>query len=224
MCGRYGLQKDKEILEDKIKARAIGAFRRWKGKSNIAPSQLVPITTLENPDEIDCYHFGLVPHWAKDKNIGYKMINARSETVTEKASFKPLFNKGKRCLVYADGFYEWKREGKDKIPFRFFVPDREIFTFAGLWSRWKTPEGEDYNSFTIITTTPNELTAPIHDRMPVILTEEDAKVWMDPDQNPNDLEELLSPYPADAMDSYEVSTDINNTRNESPDLMEPLKK
>lgn len=221
MCGRYGLSKEKEILEDKFKARAIGAFNRWKSKTNIAPSQPAPVSILEKPNEIDCYHFGLVPHWAKDKNMGYKMINARAETIAEKASFKKLFQNGKRCLVYADGFYEWKREGKDKIPYRFFIPERDIFTFAGLWSAWKTPEGETYNSFTIITTDPNELTKPVHDRMPVILTEEDSKIWMDPNQNPKDLQELLIPYPADAMDDYRVSPLINSPKNDSPELIEP---
>ena len=147
------------------------------------------------------------------------MINARAETVAEKPSFKQAFQ-SQRCLVIADGFYEWRKHGKVKIPMRVILKTGEPFGFAGLWESWKSPEGELIHSCTIITTTPNAVMEPIHNRMPVILSKDKEAKWLD--VSPSDageLRELLSPYPADEMDAYEVSTLVNSPKNDMPDVM-----
>ena len=167
--------------------------------------------------------WGLVPFWAKEASIGYKMINAKGETITEKPSFRKPF-KEKRCLVLGDGFYEWnKPDKKNKIPFRFVLKSRDPFAFAGLWDAWKTPEGEMLLSFTIITTTANELMEPIHDRMPVILHEKDEGMWLDPQLNDSEkLSTLLKPYPSNEMGAYKVSTIVNSPKNDTPKCIEPI--
>ncbi|SHN23410.1 Putative SOS response-associated peptidase YedK [Cyclobacterium lianum] len=222
MCGRYSEKQDLKKVEDQLKLRLSEKAKDWKPSFNIAPSQLAPVVTSDDPDLMDVFHFGLVPHWAKDKKVGYKMINARSETLLEKPSYKPLVINNKRCLVLADSFFEWKKEGKEKQPFRIYIPDREVFFFAGLWSSWKDPEGETYNSFSIITTAPNNLMEKIHDRMPVILTREEEKLWLDPDQNPKDLLKLLNAYPADSMEAYEISKEVNKPGNNHPGILDPV--
>lgn len=222
MCGRYSVKQDLKKVEDQLKLKLSEKAKNWKLSFNIAPSQLAPVVTSDKPDEIDVFHFGLVPHWAKDKKIGYKMINARSETLLEKPSFKPIVVNNKRCLVLADSFFEWKKEGKTKQPFRIYLPEREVFFFAGLWSSWKDPEGETYNSYSIITTAPNKLMVKIHDRMQVILTREEEKLWLDPNQNPKDLLKLLNAYPADAMEAYEISNEVNKPGNNHPGILDPV--
>lgn len=222
MCGRYSVKQDLKKVEDQLKLRLSEKAKNWKPSYNIAPSQLAPVVTSDKPDVIDVFHFGLVPHWAKDKKVGYKMINARSETLLEKPSFKPLLVNNKRCLVLADSFFEWKKQGKEKQPFRIYLPERDVFFFAGLWSSWKDPEGEMYNSYSIITTAPNKLMAKIHDRMPVILTREEEKMWLEPDQNPKDLLKLLNAYPADAMKAYEISSKVNKPTNNYPEILDPV--
>ena len=222
MCGRYSVKQDLKKVEEQLKLGLSEKAKNWKPSFNIAPSQFAPVVTSDKPDELDVFHFGLVPHWAKDKKVGYKMINARSETLLEKPSFKPLVVNNKRCLVLADSFFEWKREGKEKQPFRIYLPEREVFFFAGLWSSWKDPEGEMYNSYSIITTAPNKLMEKIHDRMPVILTREEEKLWLDPDQNPKDLLKLLNAYPADSMEAYKISNEVNNPGNNPPRILDPV--
>jgi len=222
MCGRYSEKQDLKIVEDQLKLRLSEKAKNWKPSFNIAPSQLAPVVPSDEPDLIDVFHFGLVPHWANDKKVGYKMINARSETLLEKPSFKPLLLNNKRCLVLADSFFEWKKEGKEKKAFRIYLPEREVFFFAGLWSSWKDPDGEIYNSYAIITTSPNKLMEKIHDRMPVILTPEEEKVWLDPEHNPKDLLKLLNAYPADAMDAYEISSEVNKPANNYPEILDPV--
>ena len=167
--------------------------------------------------------WGLVPFWAKEASIGYKMINAKSETLAEKPSFRKPF-KEKRCLVLADGFYEWeKTDKKNKVPYRFVLKNRQPFAFAGLWDVWKTPEGDTLLSFTIITTRANELMERIHDRMPVILNEKDEAKWLDPEFKDTDkLSSLLQPYPSEQMVAYKVSTIVNSPKNDTPSCIEPV--
>ena len=163
--------------------------------------------------------WGLIPFWAKDLSIGNRMINARAETVAENRVFRQAFEK-RRCLVIADGFYEWMRVGKGKLPMRIILKSGEPFGLAGLWETWKSPKGESVQSCTIITTTPNEVMAPIHNRMPVILTREAEGIWLDPEQSDkNILQELLAPYEAEAMEAYEVSPLVNSPHNDTPDLI-----
>jgi len=165
------------------------------------------------------YRWGLVPFWAKDHAMGYKMINARSETVREKSSYKGPFRKS-RCLVLADGFYEWKKVVKQKQPYRITLEPERRFYFAGLYSFWKTPEGYTLPTFTILTTSANELVAPIHDRMPLILQDQEVADWMNPQTEEADLLNMLRPYPAEEMVAYPVHPAVGNPRNDTPELIE----
>jgi putative SOS response-associated peptidase YedK len=222
MCGRYTLTvnpADLLTLFD-LNSADIALTPRY----NIAPSQTVAVTFDESPRTLSGARWGLVPAWAKDIGIGYKMINARSETLDEKPSFRTLLKK-KRCLIYADGFYEWQKQPDgSKIPMRFVMNDGAPFVFAGLWDSWKTPEGERLRSCTIITCTPNEITAPVHDRMPAILhTRQTGQDWLN---RANDsapfLMSLLSPYPADKMRRYPVSQRVGNVKYDDAHLIDAL--
>lgn len=219
MCARYTLAAaEKTILE----AYAAELKEDYIPNYNLAPTQKACVITADEPNYINQYHFGLVPHWAKDKKLGYSMLNARQETVLEKTSFKPLMEKNKRCLVLADSFIEWETIGKDKLPYRFVIPDQPIFAFAGLYSWWKDPATQDwYKSFTIMTTEPNAMVAKLHDRMPVILTKEEEKIWLMDGVPMSDLLELCNPFPDVEMDLYRVSKEINNVRNNHCDLILP---
>ncbi len=166
--------------------------------------------------------WGLVPSWARDPSIGYKTINARAETVSTTASFREPF-KSQRCLIPADGFYEWKRDGKIRQPYCFEVNDGELFAFAGLWDRWRNPQGELLESCTILTTTPNSLLANIHDRMPVILRPDHYDLWLDPAfRNTASLLEMLKPLAAGLMRRYPVSTRVNQVENDDVNCSKPM--
>ena len=163
--------------------------------------------------------WGLIPFWAKDRSIGSRMINARAETVVDKPSFRDAFRR-RRCLVLADGFYEWRRTGSGKRPMRVALRSREPFAFAGIWSMWKDTEGNPIPTCAIITTSANELLSPIHHRMPVILPREMEGLWLDRSiQDPGALRGVLTPYPDDAMEAYEVSTLVNSVANDGPELI-----
>ena len=220
MCGRYTLTPEQKTINRHFKVKP-GHYMH-EPRYNIAPSQLAPVIVSEQENVMKMMKWGLVPYWAKDPKIGFKLINARSETITEKPSFKTAFKK-RRCLVIADGFYEWEKgKGKRvKIPHRFVLKSRELFAFAGLWDVWKPPEGEPLETFTIITTAPNELMEPIHDRMPVILHDKDYDLWLDPGAKEDALLSLLAPYETELMEEYEVSVKVNSPREESPDCIEP---
>jgi len=221
MCGRYTQTTDLETLQGRFGFVASGVT--LEPRYNIAPTQEAPVVVREDTRILKMMKWGLVPYWAKDESIGYKMINARAETLTQKPSFKKPF-KERRCLVLADGFYEWRKTEKKgfKVPMRFVLKGREPFSFAGLWDVWQKPDGEKLLSFTIITTEANDLMRPIHDRMPVILPKEDEDLWLDPDlKDVNKLVPLLTPYPSDTMDFYEVSTLVNSPENDIPECIEP---
>ncbi len=224
MCGRITLTTDKDDLQSRFGyVDPSGAL--FSPRYNIAPTQTHPIVRVDEDRRVlVTMRWGLVPFWAKDVKSGYKMINAKSETLTEKASFRTPFKK-KRCLVLADGFYEWSKTAKKgtKIPYRFILKNRQPFAFAGLWDEWKNPDGEILLTFTIITTSANEIMKPIHDRMPVILHEKDEGMWIDPQLSDKDkLSTLLKPYPSDEMEAYKVSTIVNSPKNESPKCIEPV--
>ena len=194
----------------------------YKPRFNIAPTQeVLTVTNDGSENRAQFMKWGLIPFWAKDPSIGNRMINARAETVVEKPSFRQAFQK-RRCLVIADGFYEWRRVpgSKTKIPMRIILKTAEPFGFAGLWERWKSPEGEWIRSCTIITTTPNALMEPIHNRMPVILSRESEAQWLDQsEEDVSVLRELLIPYSALEMDAYEVSSLVNSPKNDMPDVI-----
>ena len=189
---------------------------------NIAPTQLAPVvrTTPEGGRAVHMLRWGLVPSWAKELAIGNSMINARGETIATKPAFRAAF-KRRRCIVPASGFYEWKKceETKAKQPFYITASDQSPLMLGGLWESWTSPDGEIIRTFTIITTTPNEMMAVIHDRMPVILDPSDIDTWLDPEVE--DAGDLVRPFPAELMLASPVSTRVNSPRNDSPDCIQP---
>lgn len=190
---------------------------------NVAPGQLVPaIINDGSVNRIGQLKWGLVPNWANDEKIGYKMINARSETLIEKPAFKKLVTR-KRAIIPADGFYEWQQLGDKKQPMRIMLKNKEIFSMAALFDTWFAPDGRKVSTFSIITTTPNRLMEPIHNRMPVILHREDEQRWLDRENDDtSDLLSLLKPYPDEEMMAYPVSPKVGNVKNESADCIEEV--
>lgn len=219
MCGRYTLTVDEELILVRFQSVKVTDDVYTK-RYNIAPGQLVfAIVNDGEKNRLGTLRWGLIPPWAKDPKLGYKMINARGETLAEKPAFKRAFRR-QRCLIPADGFYEWPFSGKEKQPYRIRLKSGELFAFAGLWERWSAPDGTVIHSCTIITTEANELLADLHPRMPVILKKEDEALWLD--RNCDDvalLETLLKPYPADEMEVYPVSSEVNSARNDYPSLI-----
>jgi putative SOS response-associated peptidase YedK len=221
MCGRFTLTVSARLLADLFD---IDDLPDVEPRYNIAPTQPVLIVRLSGHDArvAPLVHWGLIPSWAKDKKIGARMINARGETAASKPSFRSAVRK-RRCLIPADGFYEWQKLADKKQPHHFRFGDRRPFAFAGLWERWIDPDGERVDSCTIITTTPNDLVREIHDRMPVILDPADYEEWLEPVQLTQErLDALLVPHPPDDMEAVAVSTTVNNPRNDSPVCIEPL--
>ncbi|MBL7023410.1 MAG: SOS response-associated peptidase, partial [Candidatus Marinimicrobia bacterium] len=170
MCGRFTVIKSKEELEKRFGAKV--SKNQYQKRYNAAPSQELPVITNSAPKLVQFYKWGLIPFWAKDKNIGYRLINAKAETITQKPSFRNAI-KERRCLVCADGYYEWKNTKEGKIPYRISLKGDELFAFAGIWEVWSSSEGQRINSFSIITVESNEQVKGIHQRMPVILTPEE---------------------------------------------------
>lgn len=190
---------------------------------NVAPTDEATVIALTPRGlEVDRMLFGMVPHWAKDMKMGLNCINARSETISEKPSFRKSFRE-KRCVIPADGFFEWKREGAKKWPYRFVPQKGNLFSLAGLWDEWISPHGHTIHSFCVITTEPNSLLAQIHDRMPVILNEEQEKEWLNPTlSDERQLKSLLTILPSDDMTSYRVSEWMNASRNKGEKCIQPL--
>jgi len=217
LCGRFSLF---DLLGVKVRFN-LGPLDWLTPRYNIVPSQeVLAIISGEEYNAVQL-KWGLIPFWAKDLSSTKAMINARAETVDQKPSFKKSF-RHKRCLIPADGFYEWKKGEKGKRPYRITLKGGGVFAFAGLWDRWKSSQGETIDSCTIITTAPNELLESIHNRMPVIMPEEAEHIWLDPDADTADLKSLLNPYPSEFMESYEVSTRVNSPKNDIPEVIEPV--
>jgi len=213
MCGRFSLTANEAELN--LRFELEGGDAPYIPRYNGAPTQMLAVITGENPHKLSYKRWGLIPPWAKDSSIGNKMINARAETITEKASFRaPLFSR--RCLVPADGFYEWKQDAF-KQPFRIFIKNNPIFAMAGIWERWKSPEGNIIESFNIITTEANSFMKPIHNRMPVILKQEDEKAWL-LSKDSAEILSLLKPYSSEDMDAFPVSKLVNSPRNEGREV------
>lgn len=220
MCGRYSLSQSGETI---AAAFDLADVPTVASRYNIAPTQPVPvIRAAAGTRQIAELHWGLIPSWSKDPGIGARLINARAETVTEKPSFRSAF-KRRRCLLVADGFYEWQRSPQGKQPYYFQLDNQQPFGFAGLWEHWENGAGDVIESCTILTTEANDLLRPVHDRMPVILQRQDYELWLDPEmQQPERLQALLRPYSADAMTHYAVSARVNNPKNNSADCVQPL--
>jgi putative SOS response-associated peptidase YedK len=223
MCGRYRLSRRKQILEEHFDTAPWD--EEWSPRYNIAPTQQVPVVRQHSKEpvrQLSYLRWGLIPNWAKDPSIATGTINAKSETAAEKPAFRdPL--KFRRCLIPADGFYEWMKTGAAKQPFCFEVNDGELFAFAGLWDGWKDSSGSWIKTCSILTTTPNTVTATVHDRMPVILRPDDHDLWLDPGTtNVQVVSELLKPYDARLMRSYPVSTRVNHVENDDEACSRPV--
>ncbi len=221
MCGRFSLTDIDDIFSRFGVIISKDINEKITPHYNIAPTQKIPVIYKDKNQEnrIEFMRWGLVPYWTKDPKIGYKMINARAETLTQKPSFKHLLN-SKRCLVPSSGFYEWKRIDKRKVPYYIGIKNTKIFSFAGLYDNWKDSDGNELKTFTIITTNSNDTLKPIHNRMPVILEQEFEEDWLDVKTHDFDsLKQKLKPYPDDKMIAYVVSTEVNNPRNDNPELI-----
>ncbi len=220
MCGRYTLTVPVEILAEEF--GVTGPLPEVPPSYNIAPTQEVAAVLADDGERrLEMLRWGLIPSWADDPGIGSRMINARSETVPEKPSFRRAFRE-RRCLILADGFYEWKRTNDGKQPYYIRMEDERPFAFAGLWESWRGGR-EEIRSCTILTTEANDRVSNIHHRMPVILAPEDHGLWLDPDVREADpLLPLLAPYPDDVMEAYPVSRFVNRPTNDDPRCVEPL--
>ena len=217
MCGRYTLIADLGDLAQRFEFDG-GDFSYDPGY-NIAPTESVLTVRNVEGREAAFMRWGLVPFWAKDPKIGARMINARAETVAEKPAFRNALKK-RRCLVLADGYYEWQKTPVGKRPFRIILKSGEPFAMAGLWETWRDPQGNVVPSCTIITTAVNDFLAPIHNRMPVILPREREELWLDSGvEVPVSLTGILAPYPDEGMDAYEVSTMVNYAGNDGPEVI-----
>jgi len=217
MCGRYRLSRPKYLVEY---FDAEAEEEDFRASYNIAPTRAV--ATLRSGAEkrvLSNMRWGLIPWWAKDIAIGNRMINARGETVLKNAAFRDSFRQ-RRCLIPADGFYEWQKAGKTRRPFHFGMKDESLFAFAGIWDRWKSPEGKLLESCSILTTTPNDLVKDIHDRMPVILPQAHYEPWLTvPPPQADGLLEMLAPFDANLMRKHEVSPLVNRPENDSPECV-----
>jgi putative SOS response-associated peptidase YedK len=221
MCGRYDFFPG-EFADLRIRFNLDKDLRTFKHSYNIAPGKDVPVIVRHGDrNTVKLMRWGLVPSWSPDSSIGDRMINARCETLDQRASFKQLLARN-RCLIPADGFYEWVRIGKGKIPMRVRMKDQKPFTMAGLWNLWRDPDGEMLYSFTIITTLANKLLRPIHNRMPLILDPLVAKQWLDPTSiDPRMISVVMQPFPSELMEAYEVSRLVNDPKNDSPACIDP---
>lgn len=220
MCGRFTQRKTAGELAEAFK---VGEVPETEVRYNIAPTQnILTVHQTEDGREARLLRWGLIPSWAKDAAIGARLINARSETVTEKPSFREAF-KHRRCLIPADGFYEWARRDGQKQPYYFRLRDEQPFAFAGLWDRWKAEDGKTVETCTILTTEANEILRSVHDRMPVILHHEDYDLWLGHDSRQQDLlKDMLRPYPSSEMLSHPVRTLVNSPQHQGAELIEPM--
>ena len=221
MCGRFTASF--EFREIKLLFNLQRDIPLLSPRYNIAPSQEVPVIVQEDGvNELKPMKWGLVPSWSPDLAIGNNMINARAETITEKPSYRRLVE-SKRCLIPADGFYEWRREGNGKVPVWFHLKKKQPFAFAGLWDMWRDVDGDVLHTFTIITTVPNALLRRIHNRMPVIFDALQAKQWLDPrlSTRPADIAAVLAPFPSELMQAHDVSPIVNKPEYDSADCIVP---
>jgi len=222
MCGRFTLTVDPGQIQAAFPG--IEVPRELPPRYNIAPTQPVAVIPNDGKARLDYYLWGLIPSWAKDTQIGNRMINARAETLAEKPAFRAAFRR-RRCLVLADGFYEWRADAltKRKTPMYIQLESREPFGFAGLWEIWTSGDGSEVRSCTIITTEPNQLITPIHNRMPVIIPPDNYEQWLAPQELPlQQLQSMLVPYPAGEMVAYPVSRLVNSPENDVPDCVLPV--
>lgn len=223
MCGRATLSKNKAVLEKRFRAKFSPIDEAQPMVNyNVAPTHLHPVITNENPDQIQLFKWGLIPFWAKDAKIGSKMINSRIETITEKPSFRNAV-KRRRCLVPFDGFYEWKKIDKRRQPHYIHLKTKAVFAVAGIWEKWKNPtDNTTVYSFSIITQSPNNFMATLHNRMPAILMPEDEQTWLDTSIPAEEALKAIRPLDEDLLTAYPVSNQVNRVSENTPELLVPL--
>lgn len=222
MCGRYLLDTPVNDLVEHFDVD-VPTFDDWPKRYNLAPTQSAPAILRGEAGErrMGLLRWGLIPSWAKDRSIGNRMINARSETAASKPAFRVAFSR-RRCLIPMSGFYEWRKGESGKTPFLIAPPDGRLFGVAGLWERWEDPEGEPVHSFTILTTAASRWMSTLHDRMPAVLDAAAARRWLDPEADRTSLEEILGPAPDDTFAAWELSRAVNAPRNDRPEVAEPI--
>ena len=220
MCGRYLLISPVEAMS---KFFDLGGLLNLPPRYNIAPTQDAPVVRLDQQGgrELILMRWGLVPLWAKDLSMGARAINARAESVAEKPAFRDAFER-RRCLVPTDGFFEWEKKGKVRQPWRIGPVEDGLMALAGIWERWRAPAGGVVRSYAVVTTEANELVAPLHDRMPVVIPPERFSEWLDPETPQDDLKRLLRPYPAERMKAEPISRRLNDVRNDDAACLEPF--
>lgn len=224
MCGRYSMTKREEELVDRFNIeQLLLEGNEINARYNVAPTQKVPVILDQDGQRtLAVMKWGLIPFWTKDIKKSKPIINARTESIAEKPFFKQAANK-RRCLIPADGFYEWRKENKEKIPMFIHLPERALFAFAGLWDQWKSPDGDVIRTCTIITTEANDFMTPVHDRMPVFVRPDQEKRWLDPEiKDVEQLRDILVQLPNDALEMYQVSSDVNSSKNDKPYFVEPV--
>lgn len=228
MCGRYGRRADKQRIAEWMQTHNTNVFddSYFAPSYNVAPQSLQPVVRLDSATghrELTVMRWGLVPFWAKDSKIGYSTINAKSETVTSSPAFREAM-KRRRCLVPAEWFYEWQKiDAKTKQPYAIGLRDGSLFAFAGLWETWRDrTKAQVLETYTVLTTDPNEIMEPIHNRMPVILTPKDYQRWLAPGEPTHLPTDLLRPYPAEEMKAWKVGSAVGNVRNNATELIAPI--
>ncbi|MCB9452095.1 MAG: SOS response-associated peptidase [Anaerolineaceae bacterium] len=220
MCGRFTLTADLDTIQQAFNLTTVPAV--LSPRYNIAPSQPIAIVTNEAPTTLSFHSWGLLPSWAKDPALANKLINARSETAHEKPSFRSAF-KRRRCLIPADGFFEWQKQGSDKVPMFIHLKDSPVFALAGLWEVWNNSQGDEIRTCTILTTEANDFMQSIHTRMPVILAPADYDLWLSSAEEPvMALQSLMRPYDSGKMAAYAVSKLVNRPLNDTPRVIEPV--
>ncbi len=220
MCGRYLLISPVEAMR---RFFDVGGLLNLPPRYNIAPTQDAPVVRLDQQGrrELILMRWGLVPPWAKDLSMGARCINARAESVERKPAFRDAFQ-NRRSLVPTDGFFEWEKKGKARQPWRIGPAEGGLMALAGLWERWRAPDGSVVRTYAVITTEANELIAPLHERMPAVLPPEEFGEWLDPGTPAERLRQMLRPYPSARTKAYPVSPRVNNVRNDDPGCIEPL--
>ncbi len=220
MCGRFVMDEIVEAIESQFEVDQVVATT--PPRYNIAPSQPVSVVVEGDQRYLDVFRWGLIPSWAKDPKIGNKLINARAETLAEKPSFRAAFRR-RRCVIPTTGFFEWKRDGSQRTPMYIHLKECRLFSFAGLWEEWHTPEGSLIRSCTIITVAPNAFMESIHNRMPAILLPGQEGAWLNPSEiKPSDLQPLLQPYPGSDMTAHAVSSRVNSPSHDDASLVQPV--
>jgi putative SOS response-associated peptidase YedK len=219
MCGRFGISFERELIEQRFGAKFEADL--FRPRYNAAPSQSLPVILNEDPKTIKFLAWGLRPAWMTKVSKKEGLINVRAETLRDRPTFKADLSR-RRCLVLADSFYEWQKTGKQKVPYRISLKSGEPFAFAGIWEENTGEDGQLLKTLAIITTQANPLVSEVHDRMPVILKKEAEKTWIYYDITTEKLYALLHPYPESLMQMYEISTRVNRTTEDSPELIKPV--